>query len=75
MTQDNDPYGWRDPRHWRGGWLHIYANRNDPRLWVPKRRPGLGWTLNVLHPKARVALGALGTLVAAGILLGRIAGK
>ena len=58
MTPERqDGSGWSDPRHWRGGWLHIYANRDDPRLWVPKRRPGLGWTLNMKHPKARLVLG------------------
>lgn len=75
MTQDQDLYGWHDRRHWRGGWLQIYANRDDPRLWVPKRRPGIGWTLNVLHPKARLVLAALGAFVAGAVVMGAVAGK
>ena len=75
MTQDPDPHGWHEPRHWRGGWLHIYANRDDPRLWVPKRRPGIGWTLNLLHPRARLVLGALGVFVAGALVIAAVGGK
>jgi uncharacterized membrane protein len=67
MTKDR--FGWDDPQHWKGGWLHIYANPDDPRLWVRKRRPGLGWTLNVRHPKARYVLGGLAALIGTAAVL------
>jgi uncharacterized membrane protein len=38
-----------DARHYR--WGVIYANPDDPRLWVEKRL-GVGWTLNYAHPSA-----------------------
>ena len=59
MAKDKDRYGWSDPRHWRGGWLGFYVNPDDPRLWVPKKRPGIGWTLNLKHRRAPLVLGAL----------------
>ena len=43
---------WRDPAHWSDGLLGCYFAKADPRLWVPKRNPALGWTLNMGHPRA-----------------------
>jgi uncharacterized membrane protein len=48
-----------DARYWK---LGMYLNPQDPALFVPKRNPVLGWTINIGHPKGR--------LVAASILLG-----
>ena len=64
----DDGSGWSDPRNWRGGWLGLYVNARDGRLWVPKKRPGLGWTLNLGHPHARWVIALLLALVAAGML-------
>ncbi len=38
---------WRDARNWRGV---FYVAPDDPRTWVPKRPPGIGWTLNFARP-------------------------
>jgi uncharacterized membrane protein len=66
--QEQDPYGWNDPAHWRAGWLDVYVNARDPRLWVRKRR-GIGWTLNFAHARARVVLALLGGAVLATAVL------
>jgi uncharacterized membrane protein len=39
--------------NWKG---FIYFNRKDYRLFVPKRYPSLGWTLNFANPYTYVAL-------------------
>lgn len=46
-----------DPANWYF-WL-IYYCRADPRIAVPKRIAGLGWTLNFAHPWALPFLAAL----------------
>lgn len=60
--------GWNDPSHWRGGWLGLYVNGRDRRLWVRKKPPGIGWTLNLGHPRARRVLAGFLVVVVAGIL-------
>ena len=35
---------WRDPGHWQG--LGRYYCKHDPRVIVPKRIKGFGWTIN-----------------------------
>lgn len=47
---------WKDPRNWRGGWLGIYRSDRDSRLWVPKRNPAMGWTVNTARPAAAAFL-------------------
>ena len=37
---------WGDPENWR---LGIYRSSLDSRLWVPKQRKWMGWTLNFAH--------------------------
>ena len=51
----------KSPWHWGV----LYHAPEDERLWVPKRT-GLGWTVNLGHPKAA---NALLLLVSAGILV------
>jgi serine/threonine protein kinase len=46
-----------DPKNWHL-WF-IYFCREDPRIAVPKRIAGLGWTLNFAHPWAVPFLAAL----------------
>ncbi|HEY2572591.1 MAG TPA: DUF5808 domain-containing protein [Verrucomicrobiaceae bacterium] len=41
---------WCDPGNWRLGLF--YFCRKDPRVVVPKRMRGLGWTLNLARPLA-----------------------
>ncbi|HEY3901886.1 MAG TPA: DUF5808 domain-containing protein [Chthoniobacter sp.] len=39
-----------DPANWKLGF--IYFCRADPRILVPKRIRGLGWTINLARPMA-----------------------
>ena len=39
-----------DPANWKLGLF--YFCRSDPRIFVPKRIRGLGWTLNLARPMA-----------------------
>jgi uncharacterized membrane protein len=54
MSGHNDE--WQNPLNWSGGPLPLYFCRADPRLWVSKPRPGLGWTLNLGHKYAGLVL-------------------
>ena len=47
---------WNRPENWHGGMLGIYHAPRDPRVWVPKRIPAMGWTLNFAHRRAWVWL-------------------
>lgn len=39
---------WRNPENWGGPkWLCVYFSKRDSRVWVPKRIPWMGWTLNL----------------------------
>ncbi|MBK8094362.1 MAG: hypothetical protein IPK32_20965 [Verrucomicrobiaceae bacterium] len=44
-----------DANNWKLGF--IYFCRSDPRIFVPKRIRGLGWTLNFARPLAVPFLG------------------
>jgi uncharacterized membrane protein len=62
---------WHDPANWTGAVFPRYASERDTRLWVPKRNPALGSTLNFAHPASmRWLVGLL--LVPAAIALGAI---
>lgn len=52
---------WQDSDHWSGAY---YRCPEDPRLIVPKRK-GVGWTINLGHPKGKASLTML---VICGIL-------
>ncbi|WP_294445050.1 DUF5808 domain-containing protein [uncultured Sphingomonas sp.] len=43
---------WSNPAHWAEGTFGCYFAKEDPRLWVPRRKPGRGRTLNMAHPQA-----------------------
>lgn len=45
---------------WKWGW---YNNPNDPRLFVPKRIAGMGWTINIAKPAGKLFMLATGLLV------------
>lgn len=50
ITQDERNIAeWKDDKNWRGGWLGLYQSPNDTRVWVPKRNPTYGWTVNFAH--------------------------
>ena len=40
----------KNPDNWK--WGLFYFNPLDPRMIVPKRKPGLGGTINCASPKA-----------------------
>jgi uncharacterized membrane protein len=67
MTQEEHDEHRRARSPWRGGWLGLYVNPEDPRLWVPKKRPGFGWTLNLGHRHAGLAVALLAAFVAAAV--------
>ncbi|HMI47588.1 MAG TPA: hypothetical protein VK481_02860 [Gemmatimonadaceae bacterium] len=39
---------WGNPANWRGGLF--YFSRRDSRVWIPKRVPEMGMTLNLARP-------------------------
>jgi uncharacterized membrane protein len=53
-----------DPDHYQG---IFYVNRDDPKVWVPKRY-GIGWTLNFGRPASWVVLGAILLAMAALVI-------
>lgn len=46
----------------------FYHGPDDPRLFVPKRIPVMGWTINVSHPRAPIVPLVFGGLIVAAIL-------
>lgn len=46
---------WNNPDNWsRKTWPGLYFSKRDPRLFVRKPVPALGWTLNFARPGAAV---------------------
>ena len=56
LTNDAE---WNDKKNWRGGWIGIYSSVRDSRIWVPKKIPWMGWTLNVAHRKSWYWIGLI----------------
>ena len=57
---------WENPANWRWHWLYIAPS--DPRVWVRKRNPEYGWTINLAHRKSWIWLGCfVGVLLGIGI--------
>ena len=50
---------WERADNWHGGWLGLYSSARDTRIWVRKRNPEFGWTLNLARPAGRVWLTVL----------------
>jgi|GEM_PF-689853 len=39
---------WSNPERWSGpDWMALYFSKKDARIWVRKRIPRMGWTLNL----------------------------
>ncbi len=59
---------WSDPQHYKGS---VYRCKEDPRVVVPKRQQGTGWTLNFAHARAWLVLVSmpLGVLLPVAISL------
>jgi uncharacterized membrane protein len=49
--QDEDEM-WSDPNNWK--WGIFYFNPNDERLFVPKKNPSFGATLNFANPRSYI---------------------
>ncbi len=43
-----------NPKYWK--WGIFYYNRNDKRIFPPKRNKSLGWTTNFANPTSIFAL-------------------
>lgn len=50
----------------------LYRDAADPRLFVPKRNPAFGWTINLAHRRAKPALVVLAAVVAGSVVLARV---
>ena len=38
---------WANAENWSDSTMGLYFSKRDTRVWVPKRRRELGWTLNL----------------------------
>jgi hypothetical protein len=61
-----------DPANWK--WGIFYFCRQDPRIIVPKRIRGLGWTINFARPAALLCLAVMILFVYGTLALARLAG-
>lgn len=55
----NDDY--LDPKYWK--WGIFYFNKNDKRIFPPKRIKQMGWTVNFANPISIFALVALVVII------------
>jgi len=46
-----------DPSNWKLG--IFYFNKNDKRIFPPKRLEGMGWTVNFANPYSLLALAGI----------------
>ncbi|RBP47130.1 DUF5808 domain-containing protein [Arenicella xantha] len=44
---------WEDEQNWVP-WFGIYSSTMDSRLWVRKRMPAWGWTINFGHSNGKI---------------------
>lgn len=68
--QEGNEAEWRNPENWSGALVGVYFSKRDTRVWVPKRVPRWGWTLNLGNPAAAwwlVGLLAIPPLLAVAI--------
>ena len=41
---------WENPANWSGPRSYgVYFSKRDTRIWVPKKNPAHGWTINLAH--------------------------
>jgi hypothetical protein len=67
MTRDELARLWADPANWT---VLFYRCAEDPRIFVPKRRPWFGWTVNFGHPLGWLAvIGCIVIAAGPGIFL------
>lgn len=54
----------KDNQQKSDNWIGIlYFNREDSRVIVPKRVPGLGWTLNFANPYTYIIIIAIVSII------------
>lgn len=51
----NDQH-WKNEKNWGAGLCGFYFCKEDTRLWVPKKNPVMGVTINLGHPKGGFTL-------------------
>jgi uncharacterized membrane protein len=59
---------WHNAKNWRFLNL-IYVAPQDPRVWVRKRQPEFGWTLNFAHTASWLGAAAIVGLLAAALIV------
>ncbi len=70
MTRDEiNQAEWENPANWSDAVVGVYFSKRDDRVWVPKRRPWWGWTINLGNPAGAWWLVGL---LAAGPVVGRM---
>lgn len=57
----------------RYDWAGLYHDPDDPRLFVPKRNPSFGWTINLEHPYGRTMLALILLAVVVAFFLSMVA--
>ena len=62
---------WENPENWSHPVFGLYFSKRDSRVWVPKRVPSFGWTLNLARPQSFWWLTAI---IAIPALLGALIG-
>jgi uncharacterized membrane protein len=67
---------WERPENWHGPRLiSFYAAENDTRVFVSRRSPSFGMTLNLAHPVARAILILVLTVVLIGVVVAVAEGR
>jgi uncharacterized membrane protein len=51
----------KDPNNWKLGW--VYYNKDDKRIFPPKRNKYMGWTVNFANPISIIAIIALVVMI------------
>jgi uncharacterized membrane protein len=64
---------WENAENWSDALVGVYFSKRDSRTWVPKRPPGIGWTLNLGHPAG--AWWLVGLIVAPPLLIRLLRGR
>lgn len=57
----------KDPNNWKFG--QFYFNKEDKRIFPPKRLPWMGWTVNFANPKSVIVFLLTIALVIGALLL------
>lgn len=73
MNDTNYEHLWQDQKNWGGGFCGWYFCKEDPRLWVPKKKRHMGITVNLGHPKGGATLVAMFLLPTILLIFGLLA--